>query len=114
MTDEKNEVKTKKVGRTGLWIALVGAILILVDGIVAMVTNNLYMWSVTDAFVTGIVEIALSIIMLALAPFYKKSPAGIGWGIFGMAVITLVFDGGFYWVGAILALIGGVLIALRK
>ena len=27
-------------------MALVGAILILVDGIVAMATNNLYMWSV--------------------------------------------------------------------
>jgi hypothetical protein len=110
----KNKKEGKKPGIVGFSLAIVGAVLILVDGILALVTGNNYMWSVVSASVTGYIEIALSVVMLGISPFYKRSPPAIGWTIFGLAVITLVFDGGFYWVGAILALIGGALIALRK
>ena len=113
-TTQKIEKATQKIGNAGLWTSLTGAILILIDGIVALATNNLYIWSVSDAVTTGWVEITLSIIMFIVAPFYKKSPAGVGWTIVVLALITFAFDGGFFWIGAIIALIGGVLIAYKK
>ena len=102
------------MGNAGLWTAIVGAILIFFDGIAALATKNLYIWSATDAVTTGWIEIILSIIMFIVAPFYKKSPAGVGWTIVVLALITFGFDGGFYWIGAIIALIGGVLIVYKK
>ncbi len=103
-----------QVGKTGLATAMFGALLILIDGIAALATGNLYIWSVSDAVTTGWVEITLSILMFIVAPFYKKSPAGVGWTIVVLALITFAFDGGFFWIGAIIALIGGAMIAYRK
>ncbi len=108
------EEGTQKMGTTGLWTSIVGALLILIDGAVALATGNLYIWSVSDAVTTGWVEIVLSIIMFITVPFYKKSPAGVGWTVVVLALITFAFDGGFFWIGAIIALVGGVLIAYKK
>ncbi len=108
------EEVTQKIGKTGLWTAMFGALLILLDGIAVLATGNLYIWSVADAVTTGWVEITLSILMFIVAPFYKKSPAGVGWTIVILALIAFAFDGGFYWIGAIIALVGGALIAYKK
>ncbi len=108
------EENVKKMGTAGLWTTIIGALLILLDGIAVLATGNLYIWSVADAVTTGWVEITLSIIMFIIAPFYKKSPAGVGWTIVVLALIAFAFDGGFYWIGAIIALIGGALIAYKK
>ncbi|MGC9187441.1 MAG: hypothetical protein ACP5GN_07140 [Fervidicoccaceae archaeon] len=62
----------------------------------------------------GWTEITISIIMFAILPFYKRSPATIGWTTFVLALITMPFDGGFWEIGAILALIGGLMVALKK
>ena len=97
-----------------LWASVIGALLILVDGIVALATNKLYIWSVADPVTTGWVEIILGIIMLIAAPYYKKKRSAAGWTIAIMALIAFIFDGGFYWIGAIIGLIGGLAIAYKK
>ena len=102
------------MGKTGLWTTIFGALLILIDGIAVLATGNLYIWSVASAVTTGWVEITLSILMFIAAPFYQKSPAGVGWTIVILALISFAFDGGFFWIGAIIALIGGFLIVYKK
>ena len=104
----------KEVGKWGLWTAIIGAVIILIDGILVLATNSFYGWHYGDVFTVGWVEIILSIIILAIVPFYKKSPSAVGWTAFVLAIITLPFDGGFYTIGAWIALVGGILIVYKK
>lgn len=99
----------------GLWTTIIGALLILIDGIVAVTTNNIYsFYAYGGAVVTGSVEIIISLIMLGIVYYYTKNPKTIGWTEVILALITLPFNGGFYTIGAWIALIGGVLIAYKK
>jgi len=103
------------MGKTGLWTTVIGALLILIDGILAASTGAIYgFYAYGGAVVTGWVEIIISLIMFGLLYYYKKSPSGVGWSIVILALITLPFDGGFWTIGAWIALIGGILIAYRK
>jgi hypothetical protein len=101
-------------GKAGLWTALLGALIILIDGIAVLAANTLYGWSVTGPVGTGWTEIILSLIMMGAAYYYNKSPKGVGWSIVILALITMPFDGGFWTIGAWIALIGGALIAYEK
>lgn len=76
--------------------------------------STFYGWHYGGVSVVGWTEISLSIIMFILLPLYKRWPAAIGWTVFVLAIITMPFDGGFWEVGAILALIGGILVAIKK
>ena len=100
--------------KTGMWTALLGALLILLDGIVVLATGNLYGWHYGSASNVGWVEIILSLIMMGLAYYYKSNKELVGWSIRILALITMPFDGGFWLIGAILALIGGITIATAK
>ena len=97
-----------------LWIAVIGALLILIDGAVVLSTGNFYGWHYADATTTGWIEVVLSIIIFISLYFYKKYPQAIGWTAAILAIITLPFDGGFYTVGAWIGLIGGILLAYKK
>ena len=98
----------------GLWAAIIGAILIFIDGAVALSTGTLYIWSIANSVVTGWIEIILGIIILIVAPFYNKNKMAVGWTVIILSLITFVFDGGFFWIGAIIALIGGALMVYEK
>ena len=111
MTDE---MSTSNSGKYGLWTSLLGAFIILIDGIAVLASGTLYGWSATGATGTGWIEIILSLIMMGLTYYYNKSPKGAGWSIVILALITLPFDGGFWTLGAWIALIGGLLIAYEK
>ncbi|ASJ02359.1 hypothetical protein A3L09_03370 [Thermococcus profundus] len=100
--------------KTGLWTALTGALLILLDGIVVLANKSFYGWHYGSASVVGWTEIILSLIMMGLAYYYKKSPGAVGWTIVILALITMPFDGGFWTIGAWIALIGGAIIATAK
>jgi len=102
------------VGKTGLWTTVLGALLILIDGAVVLGTGKFYGWHVAGATATGWIEIILSIVIFGLLALYSKYPGAIGWSIVILAIITLPFDGGFYTVGAWIALAGGILIAYKK
>jgi hypothetical protein len=107
--------ESQEIGKTGFWLAIVGAILILIDGALVLATGHFYgPWHYGGKSATAWTEIILSIIILAIVPFYKRSPAAIGWTTFALAIITLPFDGGFYTAGAWIALVGGILIAYKK
>jgi len=43
--------------KTGMWTALLGALLILLDGIVVLATGNFYGWHYGSASTVGWVEI---------------------------------------------------------
>ncbi len=100
--------------KTGLWTALLGALLILIDGIVVLATGNFYGWHYGSVSTVGWVEIILSLIMMGLAYYYKKSPAAVGWSTLILAFITMPFDGGFWTIGAWISVIGGAIIATAK
>ncbi|MFA4719286.1 hypothetical protein [Pyrococcus kukulkanii] len=52
--------------------------------------------------------------MLGLAYCYKSNKGLVGWSIVILALIAMSFDGGFWLIGAIIALIGGIIIATAK
>ncbi len=105
----------EEMGKYGLWTTFIGAILILIDGIAAATIGSIYgFYAYGGAVTTGWVEIILSLIMFSLLYYYSRSPAAVGWTEVILALITLPFDGGFWTIGAWIALIGGILIAYRK
>ncbi len=101
-------------GQTGLWVAILGAVIILIDGIAALIAKALYGWSLTGPIITGWTEIILSLIIMGAAYYYNKKPKIVGWNIVILSLITLPFDGGFWTIGAWIALLGGALIAYEK
>jgi len=100
--------------KTGLWLLLIGAILILVDGMLVLSTGSFYGWHYGSASVVGWTEIILSLLMFLLAAYYKKSPRAVGWTNVLLAFITMPFDGGFWTIGAWLVVIGGAIIATSQ
>ncbi|AMM54864.1 hypothetical protein [Pyrococcus kukulkanii] len=100
--------------KTGMWITLIGALLILLDGIVVLATGKFYGWHYGSTSTVGLIEIILSLIMLGLAYYYKSNKGLVGWSIVILALIAMSFDGGFWLIGAIIALIGGIIIATAK
>ena len=98
----------------GLWTSILGGLLILIDGIAVLAVNTLYGWSITNTMWTGWIEVILSLIIMGAAYYYEKKPKEVGWSIVVLALITLPFDGGFWTIGAWIALIGGLLIAYEK
>ena len=110
----ENTSAESNVGKKGLWTAVTGAIIVLIDGLAVLGTNNFYGWHYGGVAVVGWTEIILSIIILIILPFYNRKPSAIGWSIVILSIISLPFDGGFYTIGAWISLIGGVLIAYKK
>lgn len=106
--------KTQQVGKTGLWTAILGALLILIDGALVLSTGHFYGWHYGSASLVGWTEVILSIIIYIVLIWYNKHPAAVGWTVAILSLITLPFDGGFYTCGAWIGLIGGILIAYRK
>lgn len=104
----------KEEGKIGLSLAIIGAIIILIDGIAVLATGNFYGWHYANATATGWIEIILSIIIMGIMYYYKKSPTAIGWTTVILALITMPFDGGFWTIGGWIAVIGGALIAYKK
>ncbi len=105
------EVAEMASAKTGMWTAILGALIILIDGITVLATGNFYGWHYGSASVVGWTEIILSLIMMALAYYYKSNKGAVGWSIVILALITMPFDGGFWTIGAWIALIGGAIIA---
>ncbi len=97
--------------KSGMWTAICGACLILIDGIAVLANKTFYGWHYGSVSAVGWTEIILSLIMMGLAFYYKKSKSAIGWTVVILALITMPFDGGFWTIGAWIALIGGVIIA---
>ncbi len=104
----------EQVGKTGVSLAAIGALLILIDGIAVLATNKFYGWHYGSAALVGWTEIILSIIMYIVMYWYNKKPAAAGWTLVILGIIALPFDGGFYTIGAWLTIAGGVLIAYKK
>ncbi len=105
----------EEIGHAGLWTTVIGALLIFIDGIAVLATNRFYSFIYYGGVtVVGWAEIILSIIMWIILYYYKQSPKAIGWTEFILALIALPFDGGFWTLGAWIALIGGILIAYKK
>ncbi len=100
--------------KAGMWTALTGALLILIDGILVLANGTFYGWHYGSVSVVGWTEIILSLIMMGLAYYYKSNKSLVGWSIVILALITMPFDGGFWTLGAWIALIGGAMIALGE
>ncbi|ASJ08712.1 hypothetical protein A3L11_05500 [Thermococcus siculi] len=100
--------------KTGMWTALTGALLILIDGIMVLANETFYGWHYGSISTVGWVEIILSLTMMGLAYYYKSNKSLVGWSIAILALITMPFDGGFWTLGAWIALIGGAMIAIGE
>ena len=100
--------------RSGMWTAILGALLILIDGIIVLTNKTFYGWHYGSASTVGWIEIILSLTIMALAYYYKSNKSLVGWTIAILALITMPFDGGFWTIGAWIALIGGAIIAVGE
>jgi len=88
-----------------------GALLILTDGILVLANKTFYGWHYGSVSTVGWIEIIISLTIMILAYYYKSNRSLVGWTIAILALITMPFDGGFWTLGAWIALIGGVMIA---
>jgi hypothetical protein len=102
------------VGKYGMETGIVGELLLLLDGIYVLATNSVLVPSLGGAAVVGWSQIILALIMLGTEYYYKSHPVAVAWTVGVLAVIAYFFDGGFFFVGATLALIGAILTGYKK
>jgi hypothetical protein len=102
------------VGKYGISTAVVGMLLVLIDGITVLAINSVLAPSYGGVAAVGWTQIVLSLIALATMYFYKSYSTAVAWTVGILALITYAFDGGFFYIGATLALIGAILIGYRR
>ncbi|WP_048147803.1 hypothetical protein [Palaeococcus ferrophilus] len=100
--------------KTGMWTAILGALVILTDGIMVLANKTFYGWHYGSVGTVGWVEIILSLTIMAIAYYYRSNKSMIGWTVALLALITMPFDGGFWTLGAWISLIGGAMIAVGR
>lgn len=104
----------KSVGKYGVITAALGALLVLLDGIVVLAINSTLAPSVGGVYGVGASEIVLSILAFITLAFYRRHPRAVGVTVLILALISYAVGGGFYYVGATLALIGAILVGYRR
>ena len=104
----------EKVGRYGLAVAIVGTVLVLVDGITVLAMNSVISPSFGGALVVGSSEIVLSLLSLIALYFYADHSTPVAWAVGILSVIAFLFDGGFFYFGATMALYGAIVIYFWK
>ena len=93
-----------------MWLSVIGALLILIDGLVLIATKTFYgIWHYGGVSTVAWIEIILSLIIFLAIYLYKGHPKEMSWAIIILSLVTIPFDGGFYTLGAWLGLIGGIL-----
>ncbi|MEM0075565.1 MAG: hypothetical protein QXR69_02035 [Conexivisphaerales archaeon] len=105
---------TTQMGRVGLWTVIIAVLLGLIDGAVVLGLNTPLAPSFGGATVVGWTEIILALIAGGILYYYKSHPAAVAGTVGTLAFIGYFFDGGLYYVGATLAIIGAILIYYRK
>jgi hypothetical protein len=105
---------TVTVGRYGLVAAIIGALLVLIDGITVLARSSVIAPSYFGVPVVGWSEIVLSLLALAALYFYSSHSTTVAWSVGILAAIAFFVDGGFFYVGAALALIGAIVVYFRK
>ena len=105
---------TVTVGRYGLLTAIVGALLVLADGITVLVRNSVIAPSYFGVSVVGWGEVVLSLLALAALYFYRSHSTVAALSVGILAAIAFFVDGGFFYVGAAVALIGAIVIYFRR
>lgn len=114
MTPRRPSTETEMIGKYGIWTAVIGMLLVLIDGTVVLGINAVLAPSYGGPAAVGWTEIILSLIALGAMYYYKRHSSAVAWTVGILALITYFFDGGFWYVGATLALIGAILIGYRK
>ncbi len=104
----------EQVGRYGLGIAITGALLILIDGIIVLLLNSIIAPSLGGALVVGSSEIVLSLVSLLALYYYRDHTTTVALTVGILAIISYLVDGGFFYMGATLELVGAVVIYFRK
>jgi|SRR5579875_3852525 len=102
------------IGKYGAAIAGFGAVLILLDGFYALVSGSVLVPTLGNANVVAWVEMLFAMIAIIFLYNYGDFPNATASVVGSVAVLTYAFDGGFYFIGSTLALIGAVLIYYRK
>jgi hypothetical protein len=102
------------VGKYGMETAIVGELLILLDGIYVLATNSVLAPSLGGPAVVGWSQIVLALLMLGTEYYYKSHAVAVAWTVGVLALLAYAFDGGFFFVGATLALIGAILTGYKK
>ena len=101
-------------GMYGLGTAVVGLLLILIDGITVLGLNGVLAPSYGGALAVGWTEIGLSLLAFVSLAFYKRSIVAAVWAVVVLALIAYAFDGGFYYIGSTVAIIGAVLMYYKR
>ncbi len=103
-----------EAGRYGLGTAILGLLLILIDGVTVLGLNGVLAPSIGGVVAVGWTEIGLSLLAFISLAFYRRSLTAVAWAVIVLALIAYVFDGGFYYVGSTVAIIGAVLMYYKR
>jgi hypothetical protein len=106
------------IARYGITLAVLGALLISIDGIVAMARNSLLIPTVgmlgLGVFIVAATEAILGVLALASLYMSKDTPNVVAYLVGTLAVLSFAFGGGFYFIGAIAGLVGALSIHYNR
>jgi hypothetical protein len=106
----------KHVPLLGISLEAIGVLMILVEGISAFFNNTVLVPSLGSPLDASYALMALGLASIVALYMIQENPVPISYAIIVAAVLSILFGGGFYYVGAIVAFAGAVtiLIHLRR
>ena len=110
--------KAVHVSKYGVTLGAIGALMITIEGIVAMIRNSLLVPTIgavgLSVLLVGATEAVLGVIAISALYMSFDNPSGVADIVGVLAVLSLFVGGGFYFVGALVGLVGALLMHHRK
>ncbi len=106
------EVET--VPKDGITLGAIGALMIVIEGIYALITKSVFVPALGGPVVAAYALMVLGLGSILAMYMSEDFPFRISYVIGTAAILSLLFGGGFYYVGAIVAFAGAVLLHYRR
>ncbi len=107
-----------QIPKYGITVAAIGALMITLDGIVGLVRNSLLVPTIgtfgLSTFLVAGTEAVLGILAVVSLYMSLDTPSAVSYIVGVIAVVSLAVGGGFYFVGAAVALVGAFLMHYHR
>ena len=104
----------ERVPKDGIIVGAIGALMILIEGMYALIARSVLVPSLGGSIVGAYALMVLGLGSIVALYMSEDFPVQISYVIGTAAVLSLLFGGGFYYVGAIVAFVGAVLLHYRR